>query len=70
MGHSILTISREGILNHTEVQSVVENKKSDDRSEYGRGENADSWAHADCPRSKNDSVIYSQSAARDIMDRM
>lgn len=70
MGHSILTIKREGLLDYAEVKSVVENKKSDDQFEYGHGESSDSWVHAEYPRAKNDSVIYSESAAREIVNNM
>jgi hypothetical protein len=70
MGHSTVTIQRNGMLNASEVRAVVENKKEEDKYEYGHGENADSWVNADSPRAKNTSLIFSESAAWDIINNI
>jgi rubrerythrin len=70
MGHSVVTITREGLLNSSQVKAVVESKKEEDKYEHGHGESADSWVHADYPKAKNTDRIYSETMAWEIANNI
>jgi rubrerythrin len=69
MGHSTVSIKKDGMLSEREILAAVRAKKDEDSAEYGYSENPDSFAHAGEPSMKFLRKVYSSNAVREIIAR-
>lgn len=68
MGHTTVSFKRKGKLSYNEVLKEFQNEVSESKSEYGHGENPDSFYGARTPSGKYLHSIYSPLKADEIMN--
>lgn len=70
MGHATVSIIKKGLLSRKEIESLIKERKDQDRLEYGNGENLDSFVHASSPSFKYTDKIYKELSAEKIIDNI